>query len=285
MKFIRVICLLIYFSCIFTSILSCRFSCKDTEASGKIEDPPPTAGENSGPPDALKTTDFSHNSATRTSLSFRWKNPPQTDFLYILIGWEPQGEGHGTLVNPFRRLGRPGQESSLTITGLMPNTSYTVTFKSVDIGGHESDPLTLTASTLSDDPTDPPDGASITGFTATTQSCVQVNLQWNNPTDANVKEVRLTRTDGTNTSISSVIPRADFTEGATTSKSIRGLKDDTDYTFSIFSRTRDDEDSETITQSARTSPCDELQAPSSINSTPTNRRIRLTWIRPTQLDF
>ena len=177
----------------------------------------------------------------------------------------------------------PQTDTSHTITGLTPNTEYTLTLTSVDTSGNEAPAPPHTVRTRARVITVPitiPNAIQNFMVTPVARDCTKMDLRWIRPSEPNVKEVRITWANPDGESQPVVI-----TDLATTNRQITGLKSNTEYDFSIFSRNTTNEDSEITTQSARTSSCDPLQAPTRRASSVTTTSITLNWTNPPQRDF
>ena len=128
--------------------------------------------------------------------------------------------------------------------------------------------------------------SAITNFTATEANCASVNLAWDHPPEPNRKEVSITWTPDDAGGPTQPLVLNDFTTNTRGSSTITGLKDGTEYTFTILSRDQNDQSSSTVTAPAiTTSACDPLGAPTGISSTPTNTTVKLQWTNPDEPDF
>ena len=126
--------------------------------------------------------------------------------------------------------------------------------------------------------------SAITNFTAAEANCATVNLNWDHPPEPTRKEVSITWTPRDGLSQPQVFN--DFTTNTRGMTTITGLKDSTEYTFTITSKDQNNQSSSTATAPAiTTSACGALGAPSNITSTATNTTITLGWTNPSQHDF
>lgn len=111
---------------------------------------------------------------TENSISLSWTNPTDSDFATNNI-----------YANDVK-VGTTADES-FTVNALQPNTSYTISVKSVDAGGNESTGATVTETTNAD--TTAP--AEVTNLQVVQKSATTAKVSWTNPTDSDFKRVNL----------------------------------------------------------------------------------------------
>jgi hypothetical protein len=212
-------------------------------------------------------------------VTLTWTDPTDTDLASIEITWTPGGTTPQTVAK--------GTQSK-TITGLTNGTPYTFTVKAKDNAGNLStgEPTTATpnSSATPNTPSDTPAPDPVSGLTATPGNG-QVTLTWTNPTDTDRAFIQITWTS------SGTTPQTADYDKETQSKTITGLTNGTEYTFTV--KAKDNAGNLSTGQTTTAKPTssttpntpDTPPAPvSGLTATPGDTQVTLTWTNPTDTD-
>ncbi|XP_076120561.1 fibronectin 1a [Alosa pseudoharengus] len=117
----------------------------------------------------------------------------------------------------------PPSRSHFTLTGLSPETDYSISVYAVS-GGQESRPLTGQQATISDAPTD---------LEVTTSSPTSITVRWDAPSSVTVRYYRITHGETGGESL----PKEFTVPGTQSTATITNLRPGTDYTVTVYAVT------------------------------------------------
>jgi chitodextrinase len=197
------------------------------------------------------------------SSSFSWTNPSDGDFNGVKV--YKDGSYLATVDKT---------QNTYIASGLVPNTSYSFRFVSVDTSGNESVGVTQIVSTSQDPTKIPP--ANVTGLTADIGSN-SVVLNWINPSDADLAGFKIYKGE-------ELIASTDVTNSYT----VTGLEPLTQYVFKVIAY---DVDGNLSAPSTLTITTEEFQdtdppaVPKGLVVEEGNGALFLSWLRNTDVDL
>ncbi|KQY85266.1 hypothetical protein ASD24_28710 [Paenibacillus sp. Root52] len=199
---------------------------------------------------------------TENSISLSWKNPQDADFATNNI-----------FANDVKVGNTDG--NTFTLTDLQPNTPYTVTVKSVDQGGNESEGSTITETTDAD-ATAP---AEVSNLSVVSKSTTTAKMTWTNPIDGDFVRVNLYKNDV-------------LVDNTTQNEyEFTGLTPNTVYEFEFKTEDASGNESagQAVTVTTDSEPVVDTTAPAEVTGMTlgevTTTSAEVTWINPGDADF
>jgi titin len=234
---------------------------------GSPEDGPSGSGNTTTPGDTTAPGGITAMGTTLGEggqITFTWTDPADADFDHIEITFIPTG----SVLQPIIVT---KETQTTTVTGLTEGTSYTFTFQAVDKTGNKNAGQTITLS-----PNSTPPG-EVTGLSGSLLAGGKVQLTWTDPADADLKHIEITWTAGDGGSETVVKGLRTWTKS--------GLTEGTAYTFTVkavdtVGNKSTGQNTGPLTPDA-TPPADVT----SLDGTPGNAEVTLTWMDPADGDL
>lgn len=206
----------------------------------------------------------------------KWKNPNDSDFYATKIVISPKTEGEDeSVVIP----GSAGKESSKVIYGLTNDTEYTFTLYALDKSLNVSEPVTEKATPTG--PTDTTAPAAVTDLDVTTENGV-ATVTWESPSDTDLYAIWIEVSPEFEGENSAMI--VEGKPGENGSVDFKGLKDETEYTFSVYAADKSLNFSNVTTKIIKTGSA-APQKVSGLTVKASNAKAVLTWTNPSDSDF
>lgn len=206
-----------------------------------------------------------------------WTNPSDSDFYGTRITFTPSVYG---VSQPVVIEGEYSENSSTVFNGLRNGIEYTFTFVALDKNQNKSKSVSIKATPKETVDTTPPKEVSELKAAVSDQA---ITLTWKNPNDSDFMSTQITftpRIDGVTQPIT-----VEGKSSQTSTTTIDGLEYDTEYTFTL--KTIDKKQNQSQGVQIKATPTDTTPPGEVINlvASPYHKRITLSWTNPSDLDF
>jgi len=214
------------------------------------------------PPGEVKNPHVS--SQTVDSATIAWTNPTDSDFkqtnLYV----------NGNLIGSV-----PKDYNAVTLNGLAPNSTYTITLRTVDTTGNVSNGVHLKVTTQAEQDVTPP--AEVTNLSASDVTHNSANIRFTNPKDADFEKAN-------------VYVNGNLVASTTLGYvELNGLTELTDYyvTVKTVDKTGNESKGQTVMFTTKEAP--DMDAPSDVTELTlvdvTHESAKITFVNPKDADF
>ena len=214
------------------------------------------------------------------SVSLFWTNPIDKDYSVTYITFTPEEKN---VTQPIVVQGKPGEESSTIINGLQTGIEYTFSFIVLDKNFNKSESVTIKATPgLPPDVTPPAEIKNIKTMIADKT----VMLSWINPDDRDFSNVQIIFTPKEEDVSQPIVIKGE--PGKVSSEKISGLKNDTEYTFTIVTVDNDLNKSKGVIVKATPVYTEDTIPPEEVSDFTIkegHQRVILNWTNPKDYDF